>query len=472
MSRGAYKSLLLGLTVLLIAVAGVMQSFLNRQRVEMGITAREPLENAPPVLALTTQVLGGFRGLIANALWIRAQNMQEEGKYFEMAQLADWITKLEPHFVQVWLVQAWNMAYNISVKFSDPADRWRWVRSGIELLRDDGLRFNPNETLIYRELAWFFQHKMGQNLDDAHVYYKGQWAAEMMAVFGAEKPDFARLISPQSPAERERSDVLRKKYKLDPARMKALDERYGPLDWRLPEIHAIYWASEGLEKARREDLITLRRVIYQSMNLTFQRGRLVLSSNAPPRLMPNLDIIEKANKAFEDQIADDVEKREPIQRAHRNFLKDVPYQCFLNNRVRDGEKWLKYLREKYPDVKAEGSLAEYSIYRATENVKDQSQVKISALVQMFVTQSYLALLEDRVDDANEYMLRANEMWTAHDAKTKGNQRLEILTVEDVKKLVLDDLLNPERGLVKESRDKLRTLLRLPPELLAPLPPKK
>jgi hypothetical protein len=34
--------------------------------------------------------LGGFRGLIVNALWIRASEMQDEDKFFEMAQLADW----------------------------------------------------------------------------------------------------------------------------------------------------------------------------------------------------------------------------------------------------------------------------------------------------------------------------------------------------------------------------------------------
>ena len=104
-----------------------------------------------------------------------------------MAQLADWITKLEPHYVQVWLNQAWNMAYNISVKFRDYSDRWRWVKKGIELLRDEGLKYNPNETLIFRELAWLFQHKMGQFLDDAHMYYKQQWANEMADVFEKKK---------------------------------------------------------------------------------------------------------------------------------------------------------------------------------------------------------------------------------------------------------------------------------------------
>src|SRR5438067_9113449 len=169
------KVILVLLAFALLASISFVQKSLNVDRERLGLTRVQPLENAPPVLAFTTVALGGFRGLISNALWIRASDLQDEDKFFEMAQLADWITKLEPHFVQVWLVQAWNMAYNISVKFTDFGDRWRWVKRGIELLRDQGLVYNPNETLIYRELAWFFQHKIGQNMDDANMHYKQEW---------------------------------------------------------------------------------------------------------------------------------------------------------------------------------------------------------------------------------------------------------------------------------------------------------
>src|SRR6476620_622615 len=205
------KILLVALAAALLAGVFQVQELLNRDRDALELTRVEPLENAPPVLAFTTVALGGFRGLISNALWIRANDLQDEDKFFEMSQLADWITKLEPHFVQVWLVQAWNMAYNISVKFKDFPDRWRWVSRGIELLRDDGLRFNPNETLIYRELAWFFQHKMGQNLDDANMYYKQEWANEMAAVFNKKKPDLDELIHPQTEDQKARARLLREK---------------------------------------------------------------------------------------------------------------------------------------------------------------------------------------------------------------------------------------------------------------------
>src|SRR6059058_4733491 len=145
MTRSLKKPILVMLAAVLLVGVSFVQKSLNRDRARLGLTRVAPLENAPPVLAFTTVALGGFRGLISNVLWIRATDLQDEDKFFEMAQLADWITELEPHFVQVWLVQAWNMAYNISVKFTDYSDRWRWVKRGFELLRDEGLRYNPNE---------------------------------------------------------------------------------------------------------------------------------------------------------------------------------------------------------------------------------------------------------------------------------------------------------------------------------------
>src|SRR5215468_12066885 len=211
-SRSKKFILLLVAAALLVGVSQVQNS-LNRARDQLGLTRVQPLENAPPVLAFTTVALGGFRGLISNALWMRASDLQDEDKFFEMAQLADWITKLEPHYVQVWLVQAWNMAYNISVKFKDAPDRWRWVKRGLELLRDEGIPLNPNETLMYRELSWFFQHKMGQNLDDAHVYYKQEWSKEMAVVFDKKKPDLDELINPQTESAKTRARLLREKYK-------------------------------------------------------------------------------------------------------------------------------------------------------------------------------------------------------------------------------------------------------------------
>ena len=117
MSSRAKKFIALVLAAVLIFGTSRVQQVMNRDRETLGLTHADVLEDAPPVLVFTTVALGGFRGLISNALWIRAGDLQENDKFFEAAQLADWITKLEPHFSQVWVNQAWNMSYNISVKF-------------------------------------------------------------------------------------------------------------------------------------------------------------------------------------------------------------------------------------------------------------------------------------------------------------------------------------------------------------------
>ena len=82
-----YKFILLTLATACLLSVFLGQSRMNNFRRENNLTHTEPIENLPPTLAFTTVVLGGFRGLIANVLWVRAMQMQEDGKFFEMAQL-------------------------------------------------------------------------------------------------------------------------------------------------------------------------------------------------------------------------------------------------------------------------------------------------------------------------------------------------------------------------------------------------
>ena len=44
----------------------------------------------PPLLAFTTVALGGFRGILADLLWLRAARMQEQGRFLELVQLSEW----------------------------------------------------------------------------------------------------------------------------------------------------------------------------------------------------------------------------------------------------------------------------------------------------------------------------------------------------------------------------------------------
>ena len=174
------------LSISMLIIGGSQLDYINSQRQKMGLISNEPLENAPPSLAFATVAMGAFRGLVVDILWMRAEKLKDEGQFFDAKQLADWITKLQPRFASVWDFHSWNMAYNISVAIpaTQPDERWRWVKNGYELLRDKGIEINPKSILLYRQLAFIFQHKIGAVSDDAHKYYKLQLAEMMEPLLG------------------------------------------------------------------------------------------------------------------------------------------------------------------------------------------------------------------------------------------------------------------------------------------------
>jgi len=172
----------------LLIAAGLQLDPINRRRQDMGLIIDRP-ENIPPSLAFATVATGAFRGLLVDVLWIRADKLKEEGQFFDARQLAEWITILQPRFASVWEFHAWNMAYNISVAIpaTQPDQRWRWVRNGYELLRDEAIdKYKLKDISLYRELARIFQHKIGGVSDDAHKYYKLQLAMSMEPLLRSE----------------------------------------------------------------------------------------------------------------------------------------------------------------------------------------------------------------------------------------------------------------------------------------------
>jgi hypothetical protein len=191
----------------------------------------------PPAMTLIMVGLGGFRGVVADLLWLRVSHLQDEGDFVEMAQLAEWIAKLQPHTPEVWLFHSWNMTYNASVAMPEDADRWRWVWHGIRLLRDEGLLYNPGNPRIHEELAFVFLHKIGGVTDRSHGYYRQRLAENFQETLGAAGP--GALVAGKDEEARRR---LREDWRMDIDRMRELDRMHGPLDWTRPEAHALYWA--------------------------------------------------------------------------------------------------------------------------------------------------------------------------------------------------------------------------------------
>jgi len=180
-------------------------------------------------------------------VWFRADRLQEEGRYAELAQLATTLTMLEPHTPEVWSYAAWNLAYNVSVMMPDAPERWRWVEAGLKLLRDDGMRLNPGDPALCKEIAWMFLAKIGGRLDSATPYYMEQW--KQMTEAAIRSGDWSAL-------------------KMEPERMKAVDAEYGKQNWTNPLAAALYWVHLGLEKTKPgEDRRELRQICWQALML-------------------------------------------------------------------------------------------------------------------------------------------------------------------------------------------------------------
>ncbi len=176
--------------VLLVA-AGLQVGPLDAQRKKYQLVMPPLPKTIRPSMFLSPLLALG-RAPLVDYLWLRATQLKEEGRYFDAYQLSGMICELQPKFASVWAFQGWNMSYNISVTLKSPEERWRWVKNGFELIRDKGIPLNPNNTQLYRELAWILFHKVGDFMDEWHAYYKLQFALQMEDILGPPPDDFVK----------------------------------------------------------------------------------------------------------------------------------------------------------------------------------------------------------------------------------------------------------------------------------------
>ncbi|MBL8747117.1 MAG: hypothetical protein JNK58_12280 [Phycisphaerae bacterium] len=463
---------LVALLVLVLAMASSAMlstaSIAESGRAQLTYTD-EATEGDPPEVAIGI-AMGAFRGLFVNYLWIRANKLKEEGKFYEAIELASVITKLQPRFPRVWGFHAWNMAYNISVSTNTAAERWQWVKAGIDLLRKEAIPRNPSDVVLHRELAWTFVHKVQGYADDANHYYKREIAKEWTVLLGeppkldgtrdqntrtmelwfepvATAPETldgvieveladqaARKVPPGPDGQpvskvRELADRIVKEAKLgldvnllhfvelrrawinawyiaekgytnelkdsdrnealdrlmadesygdawprllnyvrkraiiettgmEPARMLRYIRRFGPIDWRHPASHSLYWAARGVEEGLERqgttqfDTLNTDRIMMHSIQELFRFGTINydLLTNEYFALN-NFDWID----AYGDRL-DEVMKRAGIvgdteQRVYttygagyENFLKDVIRVLYRRGDLANAEKYHSRLR--------------------------------------------------------------------------------------------------------------------------------
>ncbi len=127
-----------------------------------------------PVEFISTVALGGFRAAAIDFVWIRAVNAWEKKQWYEALALYRLISKLQPKLTNIWIINAWNMIYNISIDMKHnerEAVSWEWIKQGTNFLKE-GIKRNPESADLYFYLGWVYFDK-GKD-----AYYRKQFISE------------------------------------------------------------------------------------------------------------------------------------------------------------------------------------------------------------------------------------------------------------------------------------------------------
>ena len=483
--------LLAGTLILLVANVFVQKRMDAIVKEDKLVDETFAAEGTPPVVAVSTMALGGFRGLIADILWIRAGDLQQQGKYYELVQLSDWILKLQPKFAAAAAHMGWNMAYNVSVACKSPEDRWRWVRRGIELMQE-AVTMNPNDPEVYKELAWIYQHKLGNVLDDAQRYYKKTMARQLMFLYGKHYPDWkAWADAPATEAElKERFPVgtdarnaieaytqgdlarlfgefqmngglpkelaeklspgdaavldlhfrrrwLKKDWNVDPKLIAEVNEAYGELDWLLPESYAIYWAYDGLSRAPDRKDLALTRLILQSLVASFNYGRMLLPKENEVSdfflLVPNTGVVDAARRIYKDIMASDEYNHSPFEALYENFLIDATVTLYTYSQKDQAAKFYDEIKTETKNKNAKTMTLDQFVLNEWEDdiiSGDFKQIG-NELEGLMFTSCLLIGFGDR-EAAADHLALALRVYNTYAKAHKGVDRVSLPSFEEMK----------------------------------------
>jgi hypothetical protein len=204
--------------------------------------ALSSLGEIDPASATMNFALVGMRGVAGTILWNQANYYKMTQDWDSLKATLNQLSKIQPHFVEVWRFQAWNLSYNVSVEFDDYRDRFHWVKKGIEFFID-GTRYNRGEPRMYDEIGWFFCHKIGRA--DEYRQYRRLFR---------EDDDFHNLLRPHLPT-------------FDP-------ESYGA-DGSRPDSWKVGW----LWQIKAQDLVDSGRAVVRG------KSPLIFHSDPPMSLM-------------------------------------------------------------------------------------------------------------------------------------------------------------------------------------------
>jgi hypothetical protein len=193
-------------------------------------------------------VLGGFRSVIADLLFIDAHAAWERTDWTHLLLRLRQATELQPHAIMFWDMAGWHMAWNASIAAeedtSKPAAlRQRSSREYIELGRDflsRGIANNPQQPQLYEARARLYRDRLHDHLHASADFYKASRlpdcaayderfsAYELSYCEGDERDAYERLRALYLRGEKERLPTLMARLKFLENKLNILPEQRIP----------------------------------------------------------------------------------------------------------------------------------------------------------------------------------------------------------------------------------------------------
>jgi len=120
------------------------------------------LGDIDPSSAAANLVLLGLRGMAASVLHQNAIGYQERKDWGKLKSTVETILRLQPHYVEVWKFQGWNLAFNVSREWDRVDDRFYWVKEGLKFLQKGSQR-NQTATILFHNVGDFVGRKIGNS---------------------------------------------------------------------------------------------------------------------------------------------------------------------------------------------------------------------------------------------------------------------------------------------------------------------
>lgn len=424
------------------------QTYLERKQNEQEMVILN--EDLPPSLALTSIALGPLKGVISSGLLWRAMEKEDKKEYMESYQLSRMISAIQPRYPSIWTFQGFTLSFNVAASYSRPEERWQWILRGIELMRDEGLKYNPNNAEIRHEIMRTIKDKI-QQTDQQAIFMKNEWTKLMLTYF--DDGDYSELqrlrkaasslhelktrpyldqlaevaktnhidlynfkknppqlsanyigflFGGKAPSDDQmalvKSAVVNlyfyyKRNKIETElnfnilRMIEVDETYGPFDWRSHIATALYWGAEKDLGNYTTAGLNYTRMTLGLMQDNFYEGKIIYNKESDSFIRTtHVQALPSVHHFYDELLALAPSRRN--RKSHDYFIERAAIVCYNMNQTQAAKELFSIF--KHASGQKDATFEEFILGSMLNTLRSKTFKETQSLIESLLVSSYKA----------------------------------------------------------------------------------